>query len=630
MRRRRLMSLVAVNLRASRTSAVFAIIGIAVGICLLTFFVGLGVGLRDRVLNRIFPADLVEFEPRAVTIFGVHDSVGQAPLDDLRVARLAALPGVVQAWGKQKSAFPAKLWGGRYLIGYDLRAEAFFDGVPPALLRAELRQTEDVPAKLARAAREPPDRCDVDMDCTPGARCLEGACERIIWAERFADEGLRLACGSTADCAPGGVCLQGRCVPACGADPDNPGASDGGPACAAPLTCQQPRCSQDEECPAGACQQGLCQVGGCLEACAPGGASCPMGMLCEAREGLTACRHQPCLLATADDADSLDPDAMRGHLARRCDQAGGWCATEARCPTPLYCAADLRGATLGACELPMPTVLNPLLLEVFNTDMAGALDIARMASPEALYGVRYHFALGDSFFTRDAPLGRQRVKQAVVVGFSTKAPELGVAAPLSVIRGFNARFKGRDAARAYDAVVVQTRGNEVVPDVVAAAERHGLGLSRRSRVARTFGTVVFLVWLALVLLALVVLAVAAINIAHTFAMLVHERRREIAILRALGATAVDIASLVVAEAMVLGLVGGAVGYGLSRLGALAIDAVAGRALQGIPLVPEAFFAFPWWSPLLAAGVAVSFCVLGSLAPARRAVKLDPATVLSQP
>ena len=616
MRWRRLLTLVVINLRASRTSAIFAIVGIAVGIALLTFFVGLGEGLRARVLNRIFPANQVEFEPRSISLFGVHDSVGQAPLDEVGVDRLAALPGVVRAWGKQKSAFPAKLWGGQNLLGYDLRAEAFFDGMPASLLSRELHESEGGPDRTS------PDqlagRCDVDMDCEAGARCADGACVPIVWADRFRDDAVRLDCGTEDDCVAGQTCFEGQCRRLC---------REAG-TCADALTCSQRRCEADVDCPQGACDGGQCAVGICVLAC-PEVADCPPGTACADAFGVRHCQPQRCLLAAARDADLLDPERSRGHLAVPCKAPGGLCPTAARCPSPLYCSASHPGERAGTCEHPVPTVLNPLLLEVFNSDMAKALNVAPMASTEALYGVRYHFALGDSFFTRDAPRNRQRVMQAVVVGFSQRAPELGVAVPLAMVRHFNARYRGRDAPRAFDAVVVECAGNELVAEVIAAAERDGLSLSRRSRVARTFGTVVFLIWLALVLLALVVLAVAAINIAHTLVMLVHERRREIAIVRALGASARDIALLILGEALALGLAGGLLGWGLARLAALVVDGVALRLLSGVPLVPDAFFLFPSWSLPLALAVATVFCMAGALAPARRATRLDPATVLSQ-
>ncbi len=586
---RRLLGLVVANLRSSRVNAAFAIIGIAVGTAFLAFFIGLGVGLQERVLNRIFPATQLEIEPRSVRVFGVEQALGETALDSARIAQLGALPGVVRAFGKQKSAFPARLWGGESLLGYNLFTEAFFDGLPSELLRPELRESEHVDARRLRAARRPPSRCDLDIDCPPGQACDQGACSLIVWADRFSAASLWLSCEGVADCRDGASCVDGRCVGTCGLGPDQSG-------CAA-----------------------TCETG-----------SCPAGSTCDSDAAPTRCVPQRCLVKRAEDVRGLG-DASTGHVARRCDEGSlGWCATEAPCPAPTYCATDQIDSRLGHCEPPLPGVVNPLLLEVFNSDMAQSLGVAKMASPEALFGVRFHMIMGDSYFTKDAARPRQQIRQGVVVGFSRKAPELGLALPLEVVRHFNARFRGRQASRNYDAVVIETESNEVVPAVIAAVESHGFSLSRRSRVARTFGTVVFVVWLALVLLAVIVLLVAASSITHVFAMLVHERRREIAVLRAIGATRRAIALLVLGEAAILGVVGGLVGLLVARLGALAVDSLAGAFLAGVPLVPDAFFHFPWWSAPLVVGVAAVFCIVGALGPARRATRLDPAAVLSQP
>jgi len=566
---RRLIGLVARNLRQSRVRALLAMIGIVVGTGLLVFFIGLGQGLRERVLNRIFPVNQLEIEPRAVQVFGTEQHVGQEPLDDSRVAQVARLPGVTRAFGKQKSSFPARLWGGKELIGYNLFTEAFFDGMPVAMVRRELEEFEDLPAKLRTAARRKPQRCDVDLDCAPGSTCRDAACGAVVYAERFDEStAIVLPCASDVECVGNATCLAGHCTP-------------------------------------------------------------------RTTAGLsTAESPQRCLLPLpAGNGRDLEFANEVGVLAHACVEAAGidgWCKTPGKtCPPQQYCAADHPDTVLGWCEAPLPAVLNPLLLEVYNSDMAHSLGGVPIASVAALYGIRFHVALGDSYFSQDAARVRQQFKQAILVGFSRKAPELGVALPLGLVRHFNARYRGPDAARSYDAVLIETRDNETIPQVVAGAESLGFQLSRKSRAARTFGTVVLVVSLALILLAGVVLAVAATQIAQTFAMLVHERRREIAILRAIGAAQRDVAVLVLGEAAVIGAVGGLLGALLARAAALAVDAAAHALLQHVPLVPEGFFVFPWWSELLAVAVALLFCTAGALGPSRRASRLDPATVLAQ-
>ncbi len=554
MKVRRLLQLTLQNLRTSRVRTLLAMVGIVVGTALLMFFLGLGQGLRERVLNRIFPVNQLELEPRSVQVFGTQQVVGQGPLDDSRVAQLTQLPGVVRAFGKRKSAFPARLWGGKELLGYNLFTEAFFDGMPVEMLRAELATFEHADAKpMGKSAR-----CDVDLDCPAGAICVDALCQPVVWSAHWrATPAVALPCGKNDECQSG-TCVEGRCALAN----------------APPLA----RCLVDK---------------------------------------------------TAGNGRDLEFDAERGLTARPCDAAGGWCKTAEPCPERMYCAADHPDTMLGYCEEPLPAVINPLLLEVFNTDMARSLGAVPVGSLAVLYGVRFHVAFGDSFFTKDAARPMQQYKQAQVVGFSRKAPELGVALPLAIVAHWNHRLRGEDPSGPYDAVLLETADNEAVPQVISAAESLGFSLSRKSQAARTAGAVIFFTALGLVLLALVVLAVAGVQIAQTFAMLVHERRREIAVLRAIGATGSDVAVLVLGEAALLGLLGGLAGVALAWLGAVAVDAAAQHWLANVPFLPEGFFVFPTWSAPLALGVSLVCCVLGAAVPARRASKLDPARVLAE-
>jgi ABC-type antimicrobial peptide transport system permease subunit len=125
-------------------------------------------------------------------------------------------------------------------------------------------------------------------------------------------------------------------------------------------------------------------------------------------------------------------------------------------------------------------------------------------------------------------------------------------------------------------------------------------------------------------------SVAAINIAHSFFRVVAERRREIGVLRAIGAAAADVRRLVLAEAAAIGLCGGAVGIALARLAALLIDAASRRFVPDFPFKPDSYFTFGW--PLLAGalGCSILACMAGAWWPARAAAHLEPAEALAAP
>ncbi len=133
--------------------------------------------------------------------------------------------------------------------------------------------------------------------------------------------------------------------------------------------------------------------------------------------------------------------------------------------------------------------------------------------------------------------------------------------------------------------------------------------------------------LGLAAIGLVALATAALGIVNTLLMAISERRREIGVLKALGADEREIRGLFLAESALMGLAGGVGGVLLGWLVARAASAVAKlvMAKQGLPAME--LFATPWWlvGGALAFGLLVS--LLAGLLPAARAARVDPVEAL---
>ncbi|HUS31608.1 MAG TPA: ABC transporter permease, partial [Kofleriaceae bacterium] len=110
---------------------------------------------------------------------------------------------------------------------------------------------------------------------------------------------------------------------------------------------------------------------------------------------------------------------------------------------------------------------------------------------------------------------------------------------------------------------------------------------------------------------------------------VTDRRRELGLLRALGATKSDVLLVVLGEASVIGLIGGVLGVLLGMGIASGIDYASAHYLPRFPYKPATWFNFKWW--IWGGGLAcsVGFAVLGGYLPARRAATMEPAQALSQ-
>ncbi|MEO8286185.1 MAG: FtsX-like permease family protein [Chloroflexota bacterium] len=120
--------------------------------------------------------------------------------------------------------------------------------------------------------------------------------------------------------------------------------------------------------------------------------------------------------------------------------------------------------------------------------------------------------------------------------------------------------------------------------------------------------------LYIVLIALII--PSALGLINTLAINVMERTREIGVLRAVGATRAQIRRLVVAEALLLGLVGTALGLVAGI--ALGYSLVA---LVSTTMTSSIQFSFPFVGILFAIVLAIVMALLASVLPARQAARV---------
>ncbi|RSM76768.1 ABC transporter permease [Kibdelosporangium aridum] len=138
--------------------------------------------------------------------------------------------------------------------------------------------------------------------------------------------------------------------------------------------------------------------------------------------------------------------------------------------------------------------------------------------------------------------------------------------------------------------------------------------ARRKLTEQTSGVYVF--QLLLLVFGAIALLVGGIMIVNTFLILVTQRRRQIGLLRALGASNTQIRRGLLLEAGVIGLVGSLLGVLLG----IGVSAVVAVRLGEVLTVPFGQVA-------VVAGVGMLLAVLSVVVPARRAIRISPLEAL---
>jgi putative ABC transport system permease protein len=122
----------------------------------------------------------------------------------------------------------------------------------------------------------------------------------------------------------------------------------------------------------------------------------------------------------------------------------------------------------------------------------------------------------------------------------------------------------------------------------------------------------------------ITLAVVVFVVAATIGFAVERRRREVALLRSVGATPGQVRRLLLGETALIGLVAGAVGC----VAATALFAPFTDALVAAGIAPDGFKVAPHWIPYaIALAVGVVVALLATVVAARRALKVRPGEAL---
>lgn len=327
-------------------------------------------------------------------------------------------------------------------------------------------------------------------------------------------------------------------------------------------------------------------------------------------------------------ADGLAPAAVAGTVGAAFHDpmvaavdTGTPCRDDTACPDDTVCVQ--RGpAVSGVCREPIPVLVSEHLVELYNGAFRRAYDLPKV-NPNALLGLGLEVSFGASSLRPTG--GRVQTERVVFAGTSDAAIPLGITMPLGFVRRLNRELGPRGAGEGFHSALIDVESPADTAGVMAAVDDLGLEVLGRGNERAAMLTAVFLAVVGLV--GLVVLGVSGVHVMHVFALLVMIRRREIGVMRALGASRSEIRALLLTEAAVVGAAAGGLGLVLSALAIVTIDGALGSLVAELPFRPETFFALEPWLVAAALGLATVAGVTGALIPVARATRPDPADVI---
>jgi putative ABC transport system permease protein len=218
------------------------------------------------------------------------------------------------------------------------------------------------------------------------------------------------------------------------------------------------------------------------------------------------------------------------------------------------------------------------------------------------------------------------------VGFNNSGMylPLAVAEKLQVVQQGDLRDVARSSAAEgtrYAALNIRASNPTAVAQIETSVTHMGFAAFSLIDVTRNLRTFFAIFDMFLGIFGSLALAVASLGIINTLVMAILERRREIGVLKALGAADRDVRQLFFAEAGVMGLAGGLfgvlLGWGIGR----AIQLATMIYLKRQGMNPPNIWSVPWWLILGAIAFAVVVSLASGIYPASRAARLDPVEAL---
>jgi putative ABC transport system permease protein len=205
---------------------------------------------------------------------------------------------------------------------------------------------------------------------------------------------------------------------------------------------------------------------------------------------------------------------------------------------------------------------------------------------------------------------------------------IGLAEKLNMVQPMDLRTLMRPGqGKTYVALLVRVTDPKNLPAVQDAIKRMGYSTYSIQDASKSLGRFFSILDAFLGIFGSLALAVASLGIVNTLVMAILERRREIGIMKALGASDIDVKKLFFVEAGAMGVLGGLLGAALGAAIGKIINFAVNIYLKNQDLPPENFWNVPLWLFGAALGFSVMVSLVAGLYPASRAAKLDPVQAL---
>ncbi len=270
-------------------------------------------------------------------------------------------------------------------------------------------------------------------------------------------------------------------------------------------------------------------------------------------------------------------------------------------------------------EQPYPALIPRRILDLYNLGIAIPRGLPTV-SEESLLGKDLKLYPNYSTFFPGLD-DKKEVIRLEVVGFSDKINILGATLPYEIVSEMNAEYSNGE--NLILELFVETEDASKTAAVATQIEELGYNTQYFQKNLQEVEARFTYLSISLGSISFIILITAGIAIISTFLATIAERRREIGLFRALGATKSHIKKLILIEAGIIGLIGSLIGLLIGLISSGFLEKFALKQLESTTFTPKSLIAID----LQLVGLTILFglllSILAAYIPAQQAAKITP-------
>lgn len=269
----------------------------------------------------------------------------------------------------------------------------------------------------------------------------------------------------------------------------------------------------------------------------------------------------------------------------------------------------------------VPCLVPKDLLDVYNTAFAKAQNLPQL-NETFLLGRHFNIILGESS-VMNIRTGGVIQKRGVIVGLTNRGTLLGVTVPIEYVKKWNRQIASQNSD-IYRALILVATHPSYVPVIADKVRSMGYEAKASTGLAERVGSIISILTVGLTLIAVVIFFVATLSAYSLFKLMAMEKKKEMGLLMALGATHRDVLSLFIAEALSIGVISGVAGFVLT----FAAVRVVNKFIVDIPFLGSKIALLSPSFVLLGILLAVLTALIAVVPTVKWLSRLDPAEILS--